>query len=146
MALVGPAFAQLGPVPPIAAPVAMSLRGGIMVAPRGAGLAGVDIAMPSISLLDSWEGRLDADVVFKANLAGIKTVVPVTLNQIRYSQDVTGRSIYIGVGAGALLGGQAKLIGKGVLGVELSGKLAVEGNVIVTDDKTMITVVGRLHL
>ncbi|MBM3493432.1 MAG: hypothetical protein FJX72_03775 [Armatimonadetes bacterium] len=144
-AAVGASYAQLGPAEPVM-PVTMSLRGGIMTAPRGAGLAGIDIAVPSVSLLDGWEGRLDADVIFKANLADISTVVPVTLNQVRYSQDVSGRSVYFGAGAGALLGGKAKLIGKALLGVEVSARLAVEGNVIITDDKTMITVLGRLHL
>ncbi|NLH99115.1 MAG: hypothetical protein GX446_06440 [Chthonomonadales bacterium] len=138
------ARAQFGQPSPM--PITMSLRGGIMVAPRGAGLAGVDIAVPSVSLLDGWEGRLDADVIFKANLADISTVVPVTLDQVRYVQDMTGRSIYYGAGAGALLGGKAKLIGKAILGFELSARLGVEGNLIVTDAKTMVTVVGRLHL
>lgn len=127
-------------------PVTMSLRGGAMLAPRSAGLAGVDVAVPSVSLLDGWEGRLDADVIFKANFAEINTVVPVTFSQIHYLQDMSGRSLYFGAGAGALLGGKAKLIGKGILGIELSARLGVEGNVIVTNDKTMVTVVGRLHL
>jgi hypothetical protein len=139
------AYGQFG-VPSNPTPVPISLRGGAMVAPRGAGLAGVDIPIPSIALLDGWEGRLDADVIFKANFADISTVVPVTFDQIRYAQDVSGRSLYFGAGVGALLGGKAKLIGKGVLGVELNARLGVEGNIIFTDAKTMVTVVGRLHL
>lgn len=138
-------YGQFGSAVPTV-PIALSLRGGVMVAPRGAGLAGVDIPVPSIALLDGWEGRLDADVIFKANFADISTVVPVTFNQVRYTQDMSGRSIYVGAGAGAMLGGKAKLIGKGIVGLELSARLAVEGNVIFTDAKTMVTVVGRLHL
>lgn len=131
---------------PLGASTAVSLRGGAMLAPRSAGLAGVDIAVPSVSLLEGWEGRLDADVIFKANFAEINTIVPVTLNQVHYMADVSGRSLYFGAGAGALLGGKAKLIGKGVLGVELNPRLGVEGNIIFTNDKTMVLVVGRLHL
>lgn len=135
-----------GQTGPLGTSAAVSLRGGAMLAPRSAGLAGIDIAVPSVSLLEGWEGRLDADVIFKANFAEINTVVPVTLNQVHYMQDVSGRSLYFGAGVGALLGGKAKLIGKGVLGVELNPRLAVEGNILFTNDKTMVLVVGRLHL
>ncbi len=127
-------------------PVTLSLRGGVMFAPNSAGLAGVDIAVPGISLGEGWEGRLDADALLKASFAGIKTVVPVTFSQVRYIQDISGRALYYGVGAGALLGGKAKLIGKGIVGTELMPRLGVEGNVIVTNDRTIFTVVGRLHL
>ncbi len=143
--MAGGAHAQFGaPIPTV--PIALSLRGGAMVAPRGAGLAGIDIPVPSIALLDGWEGRLDADVIFEADFAEISTIVPVTFNQMRYTEDMSGRSLYVGAGAGALLGGKAKLIGKGIVGLELSARLAVEGNIIFTDAKTMVTVVGRLHL
>jgi len=139
----GGARAQSGP--PVM-PVTMSLRGGVMVAPRSAGLAGIDMAVPSVSLMDGWEGRLDVDVIFKANFSEISTVVPVTFSQVHYMQDVSGHSVYYGAGAGALLGGKAKLVGKGLLGMELSPRLGVEGNLLVTSDKTMVTLVGRLHL
>lgn len=127
-------------------PVTLSLRGGVMFAPKRAALGGVDIAMPGISLAEGWEGRLDADAIVKASFAGVKTVVPVTFSQVRYIQDVSGRALYYGVGAGALLGGKAKVVGKGIVGTELIPRLGVEGNVFVTNDRTIFTVVGRLHL
>lgn len=127
-------------------PVTMSLRGGVMVAPRNAGLAGVDIAMPSASFIEGWEGRLDVDVIFKANFAEVSTIVPVTFSQVQYLADISGRSVYYGIGAGVLLGGKSKLVGKGLLGVELGSRIGAEANVIFSDSKTMVTLVGRLHL
>lgn len=138
--------AQWGGAPSVSAPAVVSLRGGAMFSPNSAGMGGVDIAVPGISLLPGWEGRLDADVIFKASFAEVKTVVPVTFSQVHYVQDMSGRSLYFGLGGGALLGGTTKLIGKGIVGVELGPRLGVEGNLIFSEAKTMILAVGRLHL
>lgn len=127
-------------------PVTMSLRGGLMVSPRSAGHAGIDIAVPSVSIMDGWEGRIDADVIFKANFSSVSTAVPVTFSLVRYSDNVRGHSAYLGIGAGTLLGGKSKLLAKGILCVEVGPKLGVEGNILFSESKTMVLLTARLHL
>jgi len=131
---------------PSVVPIPISLRGGAMLAPRTAGLVGLDLALPGVMVGGGWEGRLDADVIIKANFAEVNTVVPVTLSLMHYAPVASGRALYYGFGAGALLGGKAKVIGKGILGMEVTPRIAIEGNVIVTDDKPMINLLARLHL
>ena len=125
----------------------MSIRGGVMFTPRGAGVAGVDFDLPSLSLGSGWRGRVDADVIFKANLGGINTAVPITFNQIYVTPNAAGdRNIYYGAGVGAILGGDAQFTGKLILGVGLTQKVSAELNAHFTDDDTLILIVGRLHL
>jgi len=124
----------------------ISVRGGGMLTPRFGGLAGIDFAVPTISLSNGWQGRLDADVIFKANFAGVNTIIPVTIDQIMYTPSVGGHTIYYGAGVGAVLGGSAKLDGKLILGTELTSKLGAEANVHFTTNNTLVTVLVRLHL
>jgi len=139
----GASYRQMGA---LGQPPSVSLRGGAMFAPNSAGVAGLDIAMPGLAFFDGWEGRLDADVIFTAKFADVKTVVPVSFSQVNYSRDVSGRALYVGAGAGAVLGGDTKLMAKGIVGIELHPRLGVEGNVLFTKERTMFLVVGRLHL
>jgi hypothetical protein len=131
-----------------ASPLAnLTIRGGAMVTPRGAGLAGVDFDLPSFSFGNGWHGRLDADVIFTANFGGINTAVPVTVDQIYVSPNAAGEhNIYWGGGLGAVLGGRAVFDGKLILGVDLTKKLGAEVNVHFTERDTLVCLVGRLHL
>lgn len=123
-----------------------ALRGGAMVTPRGAGLVGVDATIPSLSLGEGWVGRIDADVIFKANLGGVNTIVPVTIDQIRYSTPLEGTtSTYVGAGLGAVLSGPARFDGKLVIGADFAQRLGAEVNVHFTEDDTLVTVLARLR-
>ena len=122
----------------------IALRGGAMFSPRGAGLAGLDFDLPQLSLMPNWSGRVDADVIFKANFSGLRTVVPVTLNQIYTSPNVAGRSVYFGGGAGALLGGKAKLDIKALAGVGLTRNMDIEVNAHFLEGDTLVTALVRL--
>jgi hypothetical protein len=124
----------------------LSLRGGVMFSPRGAGVAGLDFDLPTLSLGNGWHGRLDADVIFKANLGGINTAVPVTFDQLYYSPNAAGgHNVYYGGGVGVVLGGDAVFDGKLVLGTELTSKVGAELNVHFTEEDTLVCILGRLH-
>lgn len=125
----------------------LSLRGGAMVSPRGAGLAGADATLPGFELFPGWQTRLDADVIFKANFGGINTIVPVTINQVYYpAESVGGRTVYFGGGLGAVLSGPARFDGKLILGAEMTSRLGGELNVHFTEGETLLTVLARIHL
>jgi hypothetical protein len=124
-----------------------AFRGGAMVSPRGAGLAGLDASLPSFSFGSGWTGRLDADVIFKANFAGINTVVPVTINQLYYSNpSATGQVGYIGGGVGFIFGGKTRFTGKLLVGFEFNRRLGAEANVFLNSEDTIVSVLGRLKL
>lgn len=124
----------------------LSLRGGVMVSPRGAGVAGVDIGIPTLNLVSGWEGRIDLDVIIKANLGGVNTIVPVTADLLHYLPSAAGKAFYLGGGVGAKLGGSAGAVLKGIVGTELGGRFGVEGNIMWTKDDTLLTFVGRIRL
>jgi hypothetical protein len=127
----------------------LGLRAGVMVTPRGAAVVGLDFGLPQLSLHQNWEGRIDGDVIIKANLAGANTIVPVTFDQIFTSPTggFGGRSSYFGVGVGALLGGKAKLDGKVLLGFDITSKLGVEVNYhIAEDNRPLLVFLARTHM
>lgn len=125
----------------------LSIHAGAMVAPRGAGLAGVDASIPSISLGNGWHGRLDADVIFKANLGGIDTIIPITFDQVYYSAGGAGsHNVYYGGGVGAVLGGNTVFDAKLILGTELTNKIGGELNVHFTERDTLVCLFARIHL
>ncbi len=127
----------------------VSLRGGGMVSPRGAGLVGVDISLPTVVIPNTgWHGRIDADVIIKGNFAGTDTVVPLTFDLLYYSPTAAaGHNVYWGGGLGAVLGGHdPRFDGKLVLGTELTTRLGAELNLHFTEGDTLVTILGRLHL
>ena len=84
-----------------------TVHAGAMVTPRGAGLAGADIDIPSVSILKGFTGRLDVDVIFKANFGGVRTLTIITLDQISTTQNgLQGHNVYYGGGLGAIMGGE----------------------------------------
>lgn len=124
-----------------------AFRGGAMVSPRGAGLAGIDASLPALTLGNGWSGRLDADVIFKANFAGINTIVPVTINQVYYSNPTaTGQVGYLGGGVGFIFGGKTRFTGKLLVGYDFSRRLGAEANVFLNSEDTIVSVLGRLKL
>lgn len=123
----------------------LSLHGGAMLSPRGGGLAGVDAAMPTLSLGYGMVGRLDADVIFKANLGGVDTIVPVTIDQILYPT-AGGGKFYIGGGVGAILSGPAVFDAKLIFGTVLNQKLGAEMNVHFNKYDTLVTLFARLQM
>lgn len=124
----------------------LSLHGGAMVSPRGAGLVGVDFSLPTASLGNGWHGRIDADVIIKANFAGVDTVVPVTFDQVYYSPTGSGHNVYFGGGLGALFGGNTVFDGKLILGSEFTSRLGGELNVHFNEHDTLLTLFVRVHL
>src|SRR5258705_7213012 len=109
------------------AQTALSVRGGLMVIPRGAGLAGVDFSLPSVTVGTGWVGRVDADVIFKANFGGLNTIIPATFDLIQTQPGgPSGKSIYYGGGLGAILGGDTVFDAKLVLGINLVQKVDFE--------------------
>ena len=138
---VGAAKAKSG------AQTSLSIRGGAMVTPRGAGLAGVDFSLPSVTVGNGWTGRVDADVIFKANFGGINTIIPATFDLIQTQPSGPGgKAIYYGGGIGAVLGGNTVFDGKLVLGINLAQKVDFELNVHFTERDTLLTLMGRFHL
>ncbi len=126
----------------------IGLRGGAMVSPRGAGLVGLDYTIPNIVGLGTGaHTRIDADVIFKANLGGVNTIIPITVDQLYTSPaSVTGRTVYYGGGIGAVLSGPAKFDGKLVLGMDLVKSLGAEVNVHFTERDTLLTILARFHM
>lgn len=128
-------------------PVYLSLRGGAMLSPRGAALVGLDASVPQISMLNGMRGRLDADVIIKANFAGVNTIVPVTLDQISYVNNPTGiAKTYYGFGVGAIMGGKTRFDGKLILGTEITSHLGAELNIHLNSEDTLCVVAARLHI
>ncbi|HSV72717.1 MAG TPA: hypothetical protein VLH79_03045 [Chthonomonadales bacterium] len=127
--------------------VHISLRGGAMLSPRGAGVVGIDASLPVLSIGPGWRGRLDADVIIRANLAGVNTMVPLTINQL-YTVAAPGRIGvgYYGAGVGIAAGGGTRLTAKLVAGAEIARRLGGEVNVHFVERDTLVTVVARLHL
>jgi hypothetical protein len=123
----------------------LSLHAGAMLSPRGGGLAGVDAAMPTLSLGYGMVGRLDADVIFKANFGGVDTIVPVTIDQILYPT-AGGGKFYIGGGLGAILSGPAVFDGKLIFGMNINQKLGAEMNVHFNKYDTLLTLFARLQM
>jgi ethanolamine utilization microcompartment shell protein EutS len=124
----------------------LAIRGGLMVSPRGAGLAGVDFTLPTLSLGAGWIGRVDADVIFKANFGGVNTAIFATVDQIYYTPGGGTTPIYWGGGVGAIFGGGTSLAGKLILGADFASKISGEVNLGFAESDTIITVVGRLRL
>ncbi len=124
-----------------------SLRLGLMFSPRGAGIAGLDVTIPQLSILTGWTVRVDADAIIKANFGGANTVFPVTFNLINnVPGTVGGRSAYFGIGAGGILGsGKTEFVAKGTLGAGLSRGIAAEANVLFGENDTVLSAVIRLH-
>jgi hypothetical protein len=147
LSLGGGSRSALGGQGLMEAPIYLSLRGGAMLSPRGAGLVGIDASLPSLSLGAGWRGRLDADVIIKANLAGVNTIVPVTIDQL-YTVSAPGRIgvAYYGAGVGVVSGGGTRFNAKLVLGAEIAKKLGAEVNVHFAERDTLVTVLARLHL
>lgn len=125
----------------------LTLRGGAMVSPRGAGLAGLDVDIPSASLGNGFHGRVDADAIIKANFGGIDTIFPVTFDQIYYSPaGANGHNVYWGGGLGAVLNGPVRFDGKLILGTELAKRVGAELNVHFTSHDVLLTLLARIHL
>ncbi len=122
----------------------ISLRGGVMASPRGAALVGFDYQLPALESLQGFEPRLDLDIILKANLGGINTLVPATLSLIKYVPATETYTPYWGGGVGAVLGGSAKFDAKLIVGFELSRTLAVEANYHLTTEKNLLTAAARL--
>jgi hypothetical protein len=122
----------------------ISLRGGVMASPRGAALVGFDYQLPAMESLQGFEPRFDLDIILKANLGGINTLVPATLSLIKYVPATEAYTPYWGGGVGAVLGGSAKFDAKVILGFELSRTLAVEANYHLTTEKNLLTAAARL--
>lgn len=127
---------------------AISIRGGAMVAPRGAGLVGVDFSLPDVTFGGgAWHGRIDADFIIKANFRGTNTAVPVLFNVLHYEPGGSGgRGVYYGGGLGVIFGDGSVFDGKLVLGTELTDKIGAELNVHFNDRDTLLCLVARLHL
>src|SRR5258706_1242301 len=126
---------------------ALSIRGGMMVIPRGAGLAGVDFSLASVTVGTGWVGRVDADVIFKANFGGVNTAIPATFDLIQTQPGGPGgKAIYYGGGLGAILGGDTVFDAKLVLGINLAQKVDFEVNVHFNEHDTLLTLMGRFHL
>lgn len=124
----------------------ISIRGGAMVSPRGAALVGLDAVFPSIAIGPEWVGRLDADVIIKANFAGTNTVVPVTFNQIYVGPTSGTTRFYAGAGLGVVLGEKSEFTGKLILGAKFTPRLGAEANLYITGDDTLLTLLGRFRL
>jgi hypothetical protein len=125
----------------------LSLRAGAMVSPRGAGLIGLDAALPRLSLGPNWHGRLDVDVIISANFANTNTAVPITLNQIYYRPQTGNVDFYGGFGVGAMLGREANFTGKLILGATFTPRAAAELNIHLTDrSDTLVMLLGRFRL
>lgn len=125
----------------------MSIRGGAMVTPRGAGLVGVDFSLPSVTVGTGWVGRVDADVIFKANFGGIDTIIPATFDLIQTQPGAAGgRAVYYGGGLGAILGGNTVFDAKLLLGISLTQKVDFELNVHFNEHDTLLTLMGRFHI
>jgi hypothetical protein len=141
--LAAAAPAQMGMV----SPVSLGLHGGSMISPRGALLVGGDAALPGTSLLPGFKGRLDVDVITKANFGGINTIVPVTLSQVLYAPRAGGfTTTYFGGGVGAILGGKAVFDAKLLLGMDLTQRVGAEANLHFTEHDTLLTVYARIKL
>lgn len=138
-----------GQVPATVNPLTyVSLHGGAMLTPRGAGLVGADVSLPGLfSVGSGWHTRIDADVVFKANLGGFDTIIPVTVDQVYYSPNAAGgHNVYYGGGVGAVLGGNTVFDGKLILGTEVTNKIGGEVNIHFTQRDTLVMLLARLHL
>ena len=141
--VAGAAPAQIG----VNYPVRLGLRAGAMVSPRGALLVGADIGMPTLSLLQGFQGRVDVDVITKANFGGINTIVPLTISQIMYAPNPTGaNTVYYGAGLGAIISSDTVFDGKLILGMDLTRNLGAEANLHFTEHDTLFTLFARLKL
>lgn len=124
----------------------ISLRAGAMVSPRGAGVVGLDFALPSLSIGPNWHGRVDLDVIISASLANTNTAVPITLDQIYYRPQTGNTDVYAGFGVGAILGGNTNFVGKLILGSTFTRRFGAEVNINFTENDTLVLLLGRVRL
>ncbi len=126
-------------------PTYISLRGGALVSPTGAGLVGVDFSFPTIGIAGTgWHGRLDVDALIKNS-----TIVPVTADLLYFSTGgAGGHNVYFGGGLGAVFGnGRTEFDPKLVLGAEFAPKVGGEINIhFPTNFDTLVTLLVRIHL
>ena len=124
----------------------ISLRGGVMVNPRGAAIVGADIDLPQISLGSGWHGRADVDVIIKANLSGANSLTVATFDQLYYSANgASGHNVFWGGGVGALFGKGNDFDAKLVVGTELTNKFGSELNIHFNKRNTLVNLLGRMH-
>lgn len=125
---LGAPAARGGQVPGVGSlsPFPIALRLGAMVSPRTKFAGGIDITFPRIGIGPGWETRADADAIVSANLGGVSTLVPLTIDEIYSKGLIGGNRIYLGGGIGPYIGSQTRFGGKVFVGADFARHLGAE--------------------
>ena len=107
-------------------PVSFALRLGAMVSPRTKFVGGADATLNAFHIIPSLTTRIDVDAIVSANLGGVSTLVPLTIDQIYSKGLVAGNKIYGGFGIGPYFGSPTRFGGKIFFGGNVTGGIGGE--------------------
>ncbi len=107
-------------------PLGVHLRVGAMVSPRTKFIGGLDVTIPGLGFGTNYSTRVDADAIVSANIGGVSTLIPLTINEVYSKGLITGTRFYGGAGVGAYIGKVTRLGGKIFVGVDLAGRISGE--------------------
>jgi len=125
----------------------ISPRVGYMFIPRGSGILGVDVSIPTLRVAEAWHVRFDGDVFLNANLNGDKTAFSATANLLNYNANaVASRNIYFGGGIGWMFDGGTHFQAKLILGTPITNRINAELNTHFLKGTVAWTIVGRVSL
>lgn len=119
---------KCGQLPPVGmvSPFPISVRLGAMLSPQTKFDGGIDVTLTGVHLMPSLTTRIDADAILSANLGGVSTLFPITIDQIFSQGLVAGSKVYFGAGVGPYIGSSTRLGGKVFVGAGISSRLTGE--------------------
>jgi hypothetical protein len=127
-------------------PFPLALRLGALVSPRLKFVGGIDATIPGVHLAPGLATRVDADAIISANLGGISTLIPVTIDQIAEINLPVSSRVYVGAGIGPYFGDRTRFGGKLIAGAEFS-RIGLEGNLhFPGSGDTLFTIQARIGL
>ncbi len=127
-------------------PFPIALRLGASISPRTRFIGGIDASF-GFGLAPSLSTRVDAEAIVSANFGGVKTLVPLTIDQIYSKSLVAGSRVYIGAGIGPYIGDVTRFGGKVFVGGDISRNFGAELGVHFPGfGDPLVTLVARVPL
>ncbi len=107
-------------------PLDFHIRLGAMVSPRTKFVGGADVTIPGLGFGTGFSTRVDAIAIVSANIGGLSTIIPLTINEVYSKGVVTGTRFYGGAGIGPYIGKVTRFGGKLFVGVDVTSRLSGE--------------------
>ena len=128
-------------------PLDFHIRLGALVSPRTKFIGGADVTIPGLGFGTNFSTRVDAQAIVSANIGGVSTIIPLTINEVYSKGVLPATRIYGGVGVGPYIGKVTRIGGKLFVGVDLAAKVSGELGVHFSGyGDPLITLEARLPL